>query len=144
MRPEEEEVWRALYQAIEVLPHAIEAELRRSSNLTLHDYKVLNVLAGRSDRSIRVTDLANSVPMSLSGLSRLVDRLGRRGLIERERSFEDRRSQLVVLTAAGEKLAESSKVVHSAFLCRTVFDNLRGFDLERLTRAFEAMASSTE
>ncbi len=55
-----------------------------------------------------VGDLARALRMNSGGVTRLVDQLERRGLVERQRSSQDRRSVLLTLTSAGEQAAQQS------------------------------------
>lgn len=70
------------------------------------DFDVLIRLARSRGRQLRMTDLAAQTAMSTSGMTRVVDRLEARGLVQRMACPGDRRSSLVELTRAGyERLA---------------------------------------
>lgn len=68
------------------------------------DFDTLIRLARSQDQRLRMTDLAAQTALSTSGITRVVDRLERRGLVRREAVAEDRRSWLAVLTDAGNDL----------------------------------------
>lgn len=140
LTPDEQAACDALTRALLTLPKVLDARLVRSTNLTLAEHSVLTGLAQTPGRTVRISELTAWVPMTRSGLTRLVDRLARQGLVGREPAIDDRRSQLVVLTENGVRLAEASKAAHQTCLRRLIVDNLRGLDLAKFTYAFEKMA----
>ncbi|WP_338768151.1 MarR family transcriptional regulator [Nocardia vulneris] len=79
----------------------------RAHGLSGMDLNALMRLSRSSDRRLRMSDLATQTALSTSGVTRLVDRLTRAGLVERELDPGDRRSAYAVLTAAGaQRLTE--------------------------------------
>lgn len=72
-----------------------------STGVSHSEYDVLVNVAGASREGVRPTDLAERVLLTKSGLTRLLDRLVDRGLIERRACLTDRRGQLIVLTPEG-------------------------------------------
>jgi DNA-binding MarR family transcriptional regulator len=96
----------ALLGATQALSTALEDSLRRF-DLGLADFEVLYRVAeaGRGkDGGVKMQTLAEEGLLTQSGLTRLLDRLERRGLIERRPSATDQRAKLCVLTPAGAKL----------------------------------------
>ena len=73
------------------LTRALDAQLAREHELPLSSYEVLLFLADAPDGRMRMSDLAESVLLSRSGLTRLVDRLEHEGLLKRERCESDAR-----------------------------------------------------
>src|ERR1700712_5148303 len=101
--------WRTLLIAHAQITRRLEAELVAEHELPLASYDVLLQLAEAEDRSLRMIELADRVLLSRSGLSRLVDRLVREGLVERAPCLEDARGTLAVLTPAGlQRLRQAS------------------------------------
>lgn len=79
----------------------------RAHGLSGMDLNALMRLSRSLDRRLRMSDLATQTALSTSGVTRLVDRLTRAGLVERELDPGDRRSAYAVLTAAGaQRLTE--------------------------------------
>ncbi|GAA5090123.1 MarR family winged helix-turn-helix transcriptional regulator [Nocardia iowensis] len=75
--------------------------------LSALDLNALMRLSRSPNRRLRMTDLATQTSLSTSGVTRLVDRLARSGLVERELDPGDRRSAYAVLTASGaDRLAQ--------------------------------------
>src|SRR3954449_12925580 len=74
--------WRGLLRVHSRMGKTLDAELDGTQGLGLTSYEVLMYLADAPDGQMRMHDLAASVLLSRSGLTRLVDRLARDGLIE--------------------------------------------------------------
>jgi DNA-binding MarR family transcriptional regulator len=121
--------WRGMLRAHAALTKALDAELDAAHGLPLTSYEVLMYLADSDGGRMRMRDLAASVILSRSGLTRLVDRLEREGLIKRETCASDARGAYAVLTPAGaRKLAAARSThlagVHSLFLAYFSDDEL--------------------
>ena len=103
------EVDAELVEAFLTASRALVAVAARSlavgdAEITLPQHRALVVLASRGPQ--RITDLADLLAVNGSTATRLCDRLQRRGLLQRERSTEDRRTVRVSLTAAGVRLLQ--------------------------------------
>ena len=104
----EQTAWRAFLRAHSTVVRALEAELLAEHDLPLASYDVLVQLSESPDTRLRMTELADRVLLSRSGLTRLADRLEREGLITRQPCPSDARGTLAVLTDAGlERLREA-------------------------------------
>jgi DNA-binding MarR family transcriptional regulator len=111
--------WRLFITANARLLDAIDNEMIAAGCLPLHWYDVLVELAEAPEHRMRMTDLAQRVVLSKSGLTRLVDRLEAEQLLERERSAQDRRGAYAVLTDKGlEAMRRSWKVYAQAIVKR--------------------------
>jgi DNA-binding MarR family transcriptional regulator len=104
--------WQALLHAHQRVTRTLDAELRAEHGLSLSDYDVLLRLARAPDRRLRMTDLAERVMMSPSGLTRIVDRLVASGFVERARSGGDARVMLVQLSDAGRHVLRRAARTH--------------------------------
>jgi DNA-binding MarR family transcriptional regulator len=142
LTPDENAACQALIRAVATLPRTIDTALLRVANIRLHEYAVLSSLAAAPGRAGRISDLAEWVSISVSGISRLINQMIRSGFVQREHSPDDGRSQIVRLTPAGLACFEASKPEHDSVLRRLILDNLRGLSLNRVTIALEAIASS--
>ena len=114
--------WGGLLQVHAALVRRLDAELQAAHGLPLTSYEVLLHLHWAPEHRMRMSELAESTLLSLSGITRLVDRLVQEGLVTRERSSEDRRGNYAVLTAAGyARLCEAQSThvagVRNYFLC---------------------------
>jgi DNA-binding MarR family transcriptional regulator len=97
----EERAWQALLHAHHHIVGILDHELRESHDLTFAEYDVLLRLARAPGRALRMSDLAERVMLSPSGVTRLVDRLAERGLVSRQPGVDDGRVALASLTDQG-------------------------------------------
>lgn len=98
--------FRAVHATLESrLEDALEGELR----LPLTSYEVLLALFESPERRLRMSDLAHTVALSRSGLTRLVDRLERKGLLCRRSCASDGRGSFAALTSHGVELVRRSR-----------------------------------
>jgi len=135
--PAELAAWRGLLRVHSALVHELDAELRGSHGLSLHEYEVLLILADAPRERLRMSDVAAAVLLSQSGLTRLVDRLVREGLVERVRCEEDRRGHWAALTVSGRARFEAARSVHHAGVRSRFLGRLNEDDLEALAAAWE-------
>lgn len=104
--------WRAFYQANSALTGLLERELEERSGLSLSQFEVLTYLGSSPDGRMRMQDLARSVLLSKSGVTRLVDRLAREGLVERAACESDRRVTYAAMTPKGADALALAEPVH--------------------------------
>ncbi|MDX6200617.1 MAG: hypothetical protein QOJ83_117 [Frankiales bacterium] len=126
--------WRTLLIAHAQLTRRLESELAAEHDLPLASYDVLVQLAEADERSLRMIELADRVLLSRSGLSRLVDRLVREGLVERAPCLEDARGTLAVLTPAGLQRLRAASVTHLRGVHDHVTSRLDDAELAELAR----------
>ena len=112
MSREELGVWRTFLRAHAQLVRRLEADLVAEHDLPLASYDVLVQLVEAPGRRLRMTELADRVLISRSGLTRLVDRLAREGLVRREACDTDARGLFTVLTEAGYERLRSASRTH--------------------------------
>jgi DNA-binding MarR family transcriptional regulator len=141
LNAEEEAAWRALARAVLVIPRVLEAELLETHGLNMAEYTVLMILSESPERSLRMTELANAVALSVSGMTRVVERLSRQGLVERTKCETDARGQNAVLTPAGFARLEEAYPRHLESVRRHVMDHLAGLDLAAFAEAVGKVAA---
>ncbi|WP_145947278.1 MarR family winged helix-turn-helix transcriptional regulator [Paenibacillus sp. Y412MC10] len=95
--------WRSFIKTHALIIDFIEKELATEKKVPLTSYDVLIALFEAPGKRLRMHELASKVVLSRSGLTRLVDRLEKQGLIVRERSDKDRRAAYAVLTREGKR-----------------------------------------
>jgi MarR family transcriptional regulator, 2-MHQ and catechol-resistance regulon repressor len=83
-----------------------------AAGLSMTDFDVLLRLARSAGQRLRMTDLATQAALSTSGVTRVVDRLEKRGLVRRESCPSDRRGAFTVITAAGQEVLADVVRVH--------------------------------
>lgn len=90
----------------------LSAELVAEHGLTINDYEVLLHLSRAPDRLMRRVDLAESVLLTPSGITRLLDGLERQGLVGRAECASDRRVTYAKLTDAGQAKFREARSTH--------------------------------
>ncbi|MGZ4633099.1 MAG: MarR family winged helix-turn-helix transcriptional regulator [Actinomycetes bacterium] len=124
LNDDEQRVWRAFLGMAELLPAALDQQLQRDSEMTHSSYIVLAMLSEAPGRALRMSDLAARANSSPSRLSHTVSRLESRGLVRRERSADDGRGNIAVLTDAGWDVVVATAPGHVEAVRRYVFDAL--------------------
>src|SRR5437588_11885912 len=108
--------WMTLLQAHAAVVAALGEKLERERGLPLSWYEVLIQLAAAPEGKLRMQDLARSVLLSKSGVTRLVDRMEQMGLVERSACTSDRRVIYAGISERGRtKLRESLPVFVEGF-----------------------------
>jgi DNA-binding MarR family transcriptional regulator len=126
--------WRGLLRVHASVLKTLDAELEATHGLQLTSYEVLIQLVEAPGRRMRMCDLADSVLLSRSGMSRLVDRLERDGLIERCACTDDARGAFAVLTPAGLALLDAARPTHLAGIRRCFLAQFSDEELRQLGR----------
>lgn len=124
--------WRAFLLAHARIVEAIGRDLARAETLPLSWYDVLLALYEAPDRRLRMHELAAAIVLSPSGLTRLVDRLEGRGLLERQPCSEDRRCQYAVLTDDGLQALRKTWPTYAAGIAQHFGDRLSDTEVEAL------------
>jgi DNA-binding MarR family transcriptional regulator len=127
---EELAAWRGMLRAHAELVRELDAELAREHDMPLSSYEVLLFLNDSAEGRMRMSELADSVLLSRSGLTRLVDRLERQGLLRRERCESDARGFFAEITPEGRRAFAIARKTHldgvrRLFLSRFSRDELR-------------------
>ncbi|HVF19090.1 MAG TPA: MarR family transcriptional regulator [Mycobacteriales bacterium] len=104
--------WVGLLRAHSVVTRRLDRELEAECGLSLAQYDVLVQLERAPERRLRMTELAEQVVLSRSGLTRLVDRLVAMGLVERSYCPSDARGVYAGLTPDGRGRLAEAAVVH--------------------------------
>ena len=104
--------WRGFLRVHSALAKALDAELQAAHGVPLSSYEVLITLRSAPDRRLRMAELADRVLLSRSGMTRLVDRLEREGMLERDKCSSDARGYFAVLTSKGEALLAAARPTH--------------------------------
>lgn len=133
--PDRLAAWRMLLEAHATLTEVLEAELLADSQLPLAWYDVLVQLSEAEDDRLRMQDLARSVLLSKSGLTRLVDRMEQAGLVQREPSQTDRRSTWATLTPTGRATLRRAAPGHLAGIQRHFAAHLTDEEARVITEA---------
>jgi DNA-binding MarR family transcriptional regulator len=126
--------WSSFLRAHARVVRELERELQEEQALALTDYDVLVQLAAADERRLRMSDLADRLLLSRSGVTRLVDRLVADGLVERVVCESDRRGQWAALTDAGHARLRRAAPTHLRGVATHFLDRLTPGDLAALDR----------
>jgi DNA-binding MarR family transcriptional regulator len=138
--PEELAVWRSLQRAHVTIMRRIESELLERHDLPLASFDVLQQLAHTPRQRLRMNDLADRALLSRSGLTRLVDRLEREGLVERHACPSDARGLYAVLTAAGRRRLEGATPTYHQCIRACFLDRLSASELQQVAATASKLA----
>lgn len=136
---DERATWLRLIAVVELLPGALDAQLRRDSQLTHFDYYVLAMLSESPERTLRMTALALRTNATLPRLSHVVRRLEDRGLVERFPCPQDGRATNARLTTAGWEAVVAAAPGHVETVRRHVFDPLTPTQVAQLRDICDAL-----
>ena len=130
------DAWIGMLETHKRLTRALDAELEAEHGLSLSGVECLGRLAAADGRAMRLSKLASETGLSLSRISRIVDTLEARALVQRRSSDEDARAVEAHLTEAGLELVRRAQASHFASVQERFFEHLSGDELEVLARVF--------
>ena len=137
----EVQAWAKLLRAHAALTRRFSADLQATHGLTLNAYEVLLHLAHAPNRRLRRVDLAGSVLLTASGITRLLDGLERAGYVDRAADESDARVTYAVLTDAGyEKLGDAAPT-HVGGIRELFGDRFSCDELETLAELLDRLPS---
>jgi DNA-binding MarR family transcriptional regulator len=143
LKPAEDRAWRAFLDAQAALLRQLEAELVEKEGMTLAEYDVLIQLGVAPGERLRMTDLSERVRLSRSGLTRLVDRLVKGGLVKRGRCASDRRGTFAILTPAGKARLGRARPVHLRGIREHFGTRLSTAQLSAVAEALEPLGQTS-
>jgi DNA-binding MarR family transcriptional regulator len=132
--------WRGLLRAHGCLAKRLDTELEQAHGLPMTSYEVLHHLDESSGGRMRMCELAEQAQLSRSGLTRLVDRLEREGLLERCSCEHDARGSYACLTAAGRDRLQAARGTHLAVIREQFFSHFSERELSVLADMWERIA----
>jgi DNA-binding MarR family transcriptional regulator len=135
----EQEVWRSFLEASRLLFDALDRQLQAEAGMPHAYYEILVRLSDANDRTMRMSELADSLSSSRSRLSHAVARLEERGWIRRRADPADRRGQWAILTDEGFAALAAAAPGHVGAVRRQLFDPLTPEDVAALGRISDAV-----
>jgi DNA-binding MarR family transcriptional regulator len=139
------QVWESFIDAHAAVFKRLEDEIQREAGMELSWFDVLVHLDRADDGRMNLQDLTNSVLLTQSGLSRLVDRMHRAGLVRKETSNADRRAVLVSLTPAGRAAFRRAYRVHLRGIEEHFVQHLTADEAAAMTEALrKVLQAATE
>jgi DNA-binding MarR family transcriptional regulator len=139
----EDRSWQALLCAHWRVTSRLDAELQATQRMSFAEYEVLLQLSD-AQGGMRMSDLAERLQLSPSGLTRRLDRLVATGLVERLRCPTDGRGSYARLTTAGRRRLVRAAPDHTEQVRRNFVDRLSRRELEMLAQALEKIASDLD
>jgi DNA-binding MarR family transcriptional regulator len=134
------EAWIGLLESHKRLTRALDAELDAEYGLTLSGLETLGRLAAAPARKLRLSDLATACGLSLSRISRIIDALEDRKLVERCAVAQDARAREAWLTDSGLDLVQRAQTSHFAAVQRLFFEQLSSDEVATLATVFSRFA----
>lgn len=131
--------WQGLLHAYHEVVRRLDRELREDHDMSLAAYDVLLRLARAPGRELRMSELAERVMLSPSGITRTVDRLAARGLVERRSHPEDARGAVAHLTDEGLQELRRAARTHLRGIRRHFTGRLEDAQLRSVASALEAI-----
>lgn len=136
---DERAAWVRLLAVVELLPGVLDTQLRRDAGLTHFEYFVVAMLSEATDRTLRMSSLAQLTSATLPRLSHVVRRLEERGLVERLPSPDDKRATNARLTEAGYAAVVAAAPGHVDTVRDVVLDALTPEQLQQLRTIADAL-----
>ncbi len=110
--PSRVNAWVAFLMSHKALETILTRELEAACELPLTWFDALGQLRGAPDQRLTMTQLANAILLSKSGLTRVIDRMEEAGLVQRVACPGDRRSLHIALTGAGAEKHRQALPIH--------------------------------
>lgn len=132
--------WRAFVRAQAHVSRRLDEDLRAEHGLSLQEYVALLFLAEAPDRRLRMGRLADSLTLSKSGATRLIDRLVDDGLVDRVTCSSDLRGAEAALTEAGLDRLRKAAPTHLRGIGEYFLSAIEERDLEVVQRTMECVA----
>lgn len=133
MPPRQLDAWKTFLEAHARAIEVLTRELKAAEGLPLTWYDVLVQLYEAPEQRLRMQELADAVLLSKSGVTRLVDRMERDGLVSRRRCADDRRGTFAELTDAGHRRLRATAPAHLEGVQRYFTSLLDDEEAETLT-----------
>lgn len=133
--------WVRFIAVVELLPGALDTQLRRDDGLTHYEYFVMAMLSEAPERTLRMSSLATRTNATLPRLSHVVSRMESRGLVERTPCAEDRRASNVRLTDGGRDAIVAAAPGHVETVRNLVVDALSREQIGQLAEISAALLS---
>jgi DNA-binding MarR family transcriptional regulator len=129
--------WRTFLYAHAQVRRQLERELQAEEAMGLAEYELLLTLAYSDGRRLRMSDLADTLALSRSGATRLIDRLEADALVQRVSCETDRRGQWAQLTADGYERLRAASPTHLRGVAAHFLDRIPQPELEALRATLE-------
>jgi DNA-binding MarR family transcriptional regulator len=131
--------WRAFMYAYSVVVPTLDRELMNAQGISFNQFEVLVWLRRAGMDGLRMSDLASRVVLSPSGVTRAVDQLEGKGLVERCVFEGDKRGYLATVTPEGKTFLRKATKFHLQGLREHFLNHLNRSELKHLADAMETV-----
>ena len=132
--------WRAFVTAQAHVSRRLDEDLRAEHGLSLQEYVALLILAEAPERRLRMGRLAESLTLSKSGATRLIDRLVDDGFVDRVTCSSDLRGAEAALTEAGVNRLRTAAPTHLRGIADYFLSAIESDDLAVVERTMRTVA----
>ena len=139
LRGIELEAWINFLRAHAAVTRQFNADLLATHELTINDFDVLAQLSRAPEQALKRVDLAESVLLTPSGITRLLKGLEDAGWVSNRPCAEDARVTYAVLTPAGKKKLEQARKTHVASVRALFSERFEHDELETLASLLERL-----
>jgi DNA-binding MarR family transcriptional regulator len=136
--PAEMKAWLAFLEVSHLLERAIEQQLRQDAGLSHAQYEILSRLEAAGGGALRMSELADVIVVSRSGLTYQITQLEKAGLVRREKCPSDERGILAILTPAGRDALTRAAPGHLRVVRENLIDALTPAQREALAEGLSA------
>ena len=127
--------WHGCLQFTNTVMRALDVALASAHGISVKEFDVLITLFNAPGARLRMTELSERVVLTPSGVTHLVTRLERDGLVSRVVDTDDRRSFFAALTREGQRRLRESRPTHNEVVRTHLTQRLTGAQLEEIGRA---------
>lgn len=138
------ETYGMVRSTISRLHELLAREMEDEVGMPFERYSVLLMLAQADGGALRPSELAEALPITSSGVTRLIDRLERDGVVERRACATDGRGTLVAMTADGTEVFRRAGRVHLRGIDEHLGANLTGSEMAELRRIMAKLAAAID
>ena len=134
--------WWTFMAAHALLVQRVGRDLAAGTSLPLGSYNVLRLLHEAPGGRLRLSELARAVHLTRSGVTRLVNRLERAGLLRREGHAQDRRASCAILTDRGRDELRQARAVFERVVAEQFGNRLNDAEAETLNAVLSRIVTA--
>ena len=138
----EQDAWGGFLGAYARINRLVEEDLQAHSRITHVEFEVLLRLSWEENHRLRIQDLAAQSLLTRSGVSRVVERLEKAGLVTREGASEDRRGAYAVLTEEGITRFQKAADAHIEFVRKNFLSLFSEQELKQMAKFWKRVEES--
>ena len=135
------ETYGMLRSTLSRLHELLAQEMENEVGMPFERYSILLMLAQADNGELRPSELAEALPITPSGVTRLIDRLERDGVVERRACATDGRGTVVAMTADGTEVFRRAGRVHLRGINEHLGANLNASEMTELRRIMTKLAT---